>query len=117
MKQFVFLILALVAMLMVLGLCSKSPTTTPTPTPPTVRRQDPKPPVEKPSDEKPFDLNLFKDKAMQSLGPWPATWNMIRFETTGRSMFRLHLVYHRMPSDLHQVENDTKRIARAVLKV
>ena len=118
MKQFVFFILALVGMLMVLGLCSKSPTP-----PTTVTRSDPKPSVEKTADEKAADekaasdWKLFNDHVMQELGPSPASWRAIRFEERRKDDISLTLLYQLVPSSLMQVENDTKRIARAALKV
>jgi hypothetical protein len=112
MKQLFFLIFALVAMFMGLSLCSKSP-----PPPTTSSLSDEKSFDAKSLDEKPFDQKLFQDQVMQSLGPSPASWRAIRFEESiGKDFFRLMLLYQSTPSGLPQVENDTKRIARAVLK-
>ncbi|MEQ1795426.1 MAG: hypothetical protein ABL970_14685 [Nitrospira sp.] len=63
------------------------------------------------------DQILFKDQVLKTLGPTPSSWNVIQFEEVGERSFRLALVYSHMPSNLQQVENDTRRIARAVLKV
>jgi hypothetical protein len=58
----------------------------------------------------------FKDNVHKVLGPLPAGWNEIRFEEIKSDNIRLVLVYRNTPSNLTQVENDTRRIARAALK-
>ena len=63
------------------------------------------------------DQKLFKEQVLHALGPAQPGWNEIKFEEIGKRMFRLMLVYQHSPSNLQQVENDTHRIARAVLKV
>lgn len=63
------------------------------------------------------DQMLFKDQVLKTLGPTPPSWNVVQFEEIGERSFRLVLVYLHAPSNLQQVQDDTRRIARAVLKV
>ena len=61
--------------------------------------------------------HLSREWVLRSLGAMPPRWKEIAFDETSNRRFRLTLVYRQMPSSLREVENDTKRIARAVLKV
>lgn len=60
---------------------------------------------------------LFPERVLKSLGTTPPRWKEITFDEISKRRLRLTLVYQQMPSNLREVENDTKRIAGAVLKV
>jgi len=63
------------------------------------------------------DQKLFTERVLKSLGSTPPRWKEIAFDEISKRRLRLTLVYQQMPSALREVENDTKRIAGAVLNV
>jgi hypothetical protein len=59
----------------------------------------------------------FLDKVLKEIGPRSGKWGKIAVDSSSSDRsYDLTLVYRTMPSGLQEVESDTKRIARAVLK-
>lgn len=69
-----------------------------------------------PSKVSTSDQMVFKDQVLKVLGPIPSSWSTIQFDEISERSYGLTLVYMHTPSNLQQVQNDTRRIARGVLK-
>jgi len=59
----------------------------------------------------------FSAKVLDAVGPPSPKWDKVRFDEISKSNFRLTILYRQTPSGYREIETDTKRVARAVLKV
>jgi hypothetical protein len=64
-----------------------------------------------------IDAAKFKNDVMQAVGKPSGKWQEIRFDEIKKDNVRATILYKQMPSSLHEVELDTKSVARAILKV
>jgi hypothetical protein len=63
------------------------------------------------------EQRAFKEHVRNAIGTLPMDWSQVIFDEIGQQSIRLTLVYRNSPSNLEQVQTDTQRIARSVLKV
>jgi len=70
-----------------------------------------------PTKVSPDDLHHFKGDVQRVVGRMPAAWHDIVIDNLTSLSVGATLIYAAPPADFHQVQADTHKIARAILKV